>query len=98
MPREAGLSLLGCLFMSRLFPGRAPDGRELLQCMLGGVRWPEAVNTPDDVILERLASDLECTLGLRSAGEVLAVTRWERAIPQRSEPPIRAIPCATATR
>jgi len=39
VPREAGLSLLGCLFMSRLFPNRAPQGSELLQCMLGGVRW-----------------------------------------------------------
>jgi oxygen-dependent protoporphyrinogen oxidase len=80
--REEGLGLLGCLFMSRLFPSRAPLGRELLQCMVGGVRWPDSVHEPDDVLMERLARDLERTLGLRSPIAPLAVTRWERAVPQ----------------
>jgi oxygen-dependent protoporphyrinogen oxidase len=80
--REEGLGLLGCLFMSRLFPSRAPPGRELLQCMVGGVRWRDSIDEPDDVLLERLASDLERTLGLRSPIAPLAVTRWERAVPQ----------------
>ncbi len=68
--------------MSRLFPSRAPKGRELLQCMVGGVRWREAVHEPDDVLMERLASDLERTLGLRSPIASLGITRWERAVPQ----------------
>ncbi len=82
VPREEELGLLGCLFMSRLFPGRAPDGRELLHCMLGGVRWPEAVHVPDDVIVKRLLADLERTLGLRGEPQVLAIARWHRAVPQ----------------
>jgi oxygen-dependent protoporphyrinogen oxidase len=80
--REEGLGLLGCLFMSRLFPLRAPQGHELLQCMVGGVRWRDAIHEPDDVLTERLASDLARTLGLRGAVEPLAVTRWARAVPQ----------------
>ncbi len=80
--RDAGLQLLGCLFMSRLFENRAPEGREQLHCMLGGVRWPEAIDTPDDVLVERLYQDLDRTLGLRGEPKALAVTRWERAVAQ----------------
>jgi len=80
--REEGLGLLGCLFMSRLFPSRAPEGRELAQCMLGGMRWPEAIHEPDDVLANRLASELERTLGVRGEAVPLAFTRWARAVPQ----------------
>jgi oxygen-dependent protoporphyrinogen oxidase len=82
VPREEPLRLLGCLFMSQLFPGRAPEGSELLQCMLGGVRWPEAVHQPDDVLLSALRQDLERSLGYRGEPEVLGMTRWPTAIPQ----------------
>ena len=82
VPRDEGASLLGCLFMSQLFPNRAPAGRELFQCLLGGVRWREVVDLPDDVLLERLHSDLDRILGLNGEPKTLAVTRWPRAIPQ----------------
>ena len=82
VPREASLGLLGCLFMSQLFPGRAPAGHELLHCMLGGVRWPEAVHLPDAELEARLAGDLKQTLGLADPPPPLAWLRWPRAIPQ----------------
>ncbi len=82
VPRGSGLDLLGCLFMSQLFAGRAPEGQELLTCFLGGVRWPAAVDASDDELLRRVAKDLAVTLGLRGAPELLAVTRWPRAVPQ----------------
>jgi len=82
VPREAGLGLLGCLFMSELFPARAPEGRHLLHCMLGGARWPEVAHLPDHTIEERALSDLDQTLGLRGAPESLGVVRWARAVPQ----------------
>jgi oxygen-dependent protoporphyrinogen oxidase len=82
VPRQAGIATLGCLFMSQMFPTRAPAGRELLQCILGGERWPEAVDLPDDAIVKQLHSDLDRILGLREEPRTLAVTRWRRAIPQ----------------
>ncbi len=82
VPRSAGLKLLGCLFMSRIFAGRAPAGRELLHCMLGGVRWPEAVELSDDRVVACALEDLDRALGLREAPRTLALTRWEKAIPQ----------------
>jgi oxygen-dependent protoporphyrinogen oxidase len=82
VPRSAGTRLLGCLFMSRLFPGRAPEGRELLHCMLGGTRWPEAVQLPDELLIEQLVADLDRSLGLEAAPRTLCVRRFDRAIPQ----------------
>jgi oxygen-dependent protoporphyrinogen oxidase len=82
VPRQAAIPTLGCLYMSQLFPTRAPAGRELLQCILGGERWPEAVDLPDDAILKQLHADLDRILGLRDEPRTLAVTRWRRAIPQ----------------
>jgi len=82
VPRAAGLGILGCLFMSQLFPGRAPEGFDLLTCFLGGVRWPAVADLPDDALLSRLHADLARTLGLRGAPRLLAVTRWPRAVAQ----------------
>jgi len=82
VPGDAGLALLGCLFMSRLFPDRAPPGRELLQCMLGGRRWPAAVAEPDDALFGRALADLDRTLGLSGEPVALGLARYERAVPQ----------------
>jgi len=85
VPRSAGVRLLGCLFMSQLFAGRAPAGCELLQCIIGGMRWPEAVDLPDDVIAEQVRADLDRVLGLKGDPEILTVTRqpWAVAQPDR---------------
>jgi oxygen-dependent protoporphyrinogen oxidase len=82
VPRDAELSLLGCLFMSQLFPSRAPAGQELLQCLVGGVRSPEVIDMPDDTLFKQLHEDLDRVLGLGGELQKLAVTRWRRAIPQ----------------
>ncbi len=82
MPREAGLDLLGALFMSRMFSRRAPEGLELVTGMIGGARWPAVVDAGDDEILERVHQGLDRALGLRAAPEALAITRWPRAVPQ----------------
>jgi oxygen-dependent protoporphyrinogen oxidase len=82
VPRACGLDLLGALFMSRLFPGRAPAGSELVTAMIGGLRWPGAVEAPDDLLLARVSQGLDRALGLRRAPRALALTRWARAVPQ----------------
>jgi oxygen-dependent protoporphyrinogen oxidase len=82
VPRDSGLALLGCLFMSRLFPDRAPPGRELLHCMLGGRRWPTAVAEPEEALVARALADLDRTLGLKGEPLPLGAARYERAVPQ----------------
>ncbi|HVH07680.1 MAG TPA: protoporphyrinogen oxidase [Myxococcota bacterium] len=82
VPRAEGLELLGALFPSRVFPDRAPAGRELAAALLGGARWPGAVDAPDDALLARAHAGLDRALGLRGAPELLGVARWPRAVPQ----------------
>jgi oxygen-dependent protoporphyrinogen oxidase len=82
VPRREEIKLLGCLYMSQLFPSRAPVGRELLQCLLGGMRWPEALEASDEEITAQVCGDLDRILGLSEEPRVLAVTRWRQAIPQ----------------
>ncbi len=77
--------------MSRMFPNRAPPGRELLQCLLGGRRWPEVIDLPDDAVIGQLHEDLERVLGLGAEPRTLAVTRWRRAIPQPDREHVRRI-------
>lgn len=82
VPRDAGLRTLGCLFSSALFPGRAPPGRALLTCMLGGARWPAAIDESDASLATLVANELERTLGLRATPRVLAISRWPEAVAQ----------------
>ena len=74
--------ILGAVWSSSLFAGRAPAGRALLTVFLGGTRDPDALRLSDAELVDAAAHDLRAEGLVR--GEPLAVllTRWERAIPQ----------------
>jgi oxygen-dependent protoporphyrinogen oxidase len=82
VPRDLGVDLLGALFMSQLFAGRAPAGRELVTALIGGARWPGVASASDDEIARRVLAGLDRALGLRAAPRVLAISRWSHAVPQ----------------
>lgn len=91
VPRDAGRSLLGCLYLSRLFPGRAPEGHELLHCLLGGARWRGVVEEGDDALRARVLTDLDAILGLAGEPLALGIQRWPRAIPQPDRDHVRRV-------
>jgi len=80
--RNQGLRILGALFSSALFPGRAPKGRELLTCFLGGAFEPEAVDWPDVQIWETVCPELKAALQTSEVPEPVALFRQRHAIPQ----------------
>ncbi|HEU4427487.1 MAG TPA: protoporphyrinogen oxidase [Myxococcota bacterium] len=82
VPRDQGLDLLGALFMSQLFSGRVPAGRELVSALIGGARWPGVVDASDEEITRRVAAGLDRALGLEATPRVLAISRWTHAVPQ----------------
>lgn len=70
--------LLGVLFSSSMFGGRAPDEHVTLTCMMGGTIHPEFAKNPDDVIL----AELKRLLGVTGTPTFRHRTSWQHAIPQ----------------
>jgi oxygen-dependent protoporphyrinogen oxidase len=79
---SASRRILGAVWSSSLFPGRAPAGRALLTVFLGGSRDPRALELSDDELVAAAARDLEREGLVRGEPEPVLVTRWARAIPQ----------------
>jgi oxygen-dependent protoporphyrinogen oxidase len=68
-PRGEGLRILGCLWDSSIFPGRAPQGKVLLRAMIGGALDPEAVGLDDPTLLSVVRADLGRAMGLTAVPE-----------------------------
>jgi protoporphyrinogen/coproporphyrinogen III oxidase len=82
VPSKEPFRILGALFSSTLFPGRAPEGRALLTVFCGGARNPEVALQPEPDLLRTALADLKTLLGLSGEPEMVRVTTWPRAIPQ----------------
>ena len=78
---EAG-RVMGIVFTSSVFPGRAPAGQRSFSVMLGGVRDPDVATTSESDLIARATKALDVVLGLRGAPTMTHVSRWTRAIPQ----------------
>lgn len=82
VPRNQGVHLLGTLFSSSLFTGRAPDGQVLLTSFIGGSFEPDAVEWPNERVWETVCSELKRILETSSVPEPVALCRHRHAIPQ----------------
>ncbi len=82
VPRGHGVRILGCLWTSSVFEGRAPQGKTLLRSMVGGAVDPEAMQMDDDGLVELVSRDLETTMSLSARPSFVRVYRHRRGIPQ----------------
>lgn len=82
IPRRQGLRLLGCLWSSSLFPGRAPEGKVCLTNFIGGATDPAVRELSDSELVQTVHQELQTTLGVKAGPDVIAVHRYARAIPQ----------------
>jgi len=73
--------ILGAIWSSAVFPGRAPQGRALFTVYFGGARDPGALELSDDALVDAASRDLSA-VGLPRSLEPVRVTRYARAIPQ----------------
>ena len=81
VPEKENLKVLGTLFSSTLFPGRAPEGKVLLTTFVGGERQPELAKRDDDDLHELALKDLKSLLDLRGEPVFRNLVRWPKAIP-----------------
>jgi len=82
IPTRERRRLLGALWTSSVFAGRAPADRVLIRAMAGGPRDPRVLDSGDDELRDVALSELRGLLGLRSAPELVSVFRHRRAIAQ----------------
>lgn len=83
VPRvERAFRILGTLFTSSIFPGRAPEGHVLLTTFVGGMRHPDLAGRPTGELSEIVRRDLTKLLGLRGDPAFEHLVEWPSAIPQ----------------
>jgi oxygen-dependent protoporphyrinogen oxidase len=81
-PECEGRQILGSLFSSTLFEGRAPAGKVLLTTFVGGMRQPELARLDDAALSELVGCELGAMLGATTPPEFVQIRRWAQAIPQ----------------
>ncbi|MGQ0508153.1 MAG: protoporphyrinogen oxidase [Myxococcaceae bacterium] len=80
VPHVEGRAVLGVIYISSVFPWRAPPDQFLFTCMVGGARRPELVDSPE--LLSLVREELKRALGLTAEPSFHAINRWQRGIPQ----------------
>ncbi|MDZ4805205.1 MAG: protoporphyrinogen oxidase [Candidatus Eisenbacteria bacterium] len=81
-PRAEAYRLLGVLFTSSIFAGRAPEGHVALTLIAGGATDPAVLELSEDDFLAQILDELRRLLDVRGR-PVYAMTRaWPRALPQ----------------
>ena len=81
-PEVEQRTVLGVLFSSSVFAGRAPSGQVLVTCFIGGERSPDLGRAPLDQLLPAVLRDLEGLLGVSAPPTFVHHQQWPMAIPQ----------------
>ncbi len=82
VPRKENLQILGSIWSSTIFSGRAPEGDTAFTTFVGGTRQPENALLPEDRIVDLVSEDLKVLLGIQVKPDVVVVRPWPKAIPQ----------------
>ena len=82
VPRSAGLRILGSVWNSSLFPGRAPEGHALLTNFVGGATDPTATKLKSEELVSLLHCEISPVLCIQNDPVFSNVTIWPRALPQ----------------
>ena len=82
VPAVENSSILGTLFTSTLFPGRAPEGYVTLASYVGGARNPESAKQPFELLRDNVLLDLQRFLGVQGSPVYVKHILQPKAIPQ----------------
>lgn len=82
VPRKENIRLLGTIWNSSLFPGRAPDGQVLLTSFMAGATDPELLGYNDQAIESAATTELAKLLQITGATVSRNIQRWTKGLPQ----------------
>lgn len=82
IPEKEKRRILGSLWSSSLFKGRAPENHCALTSFVGGARSPELTRMNDGELISTTVEELDYVLGIKSQPVYTKIIRWEHAIPQ----------------
>lgn len=80
--RSPGQRILGGVWSSSLFPGRAPEGWQLVTAFAGGTTDPAAAELSEGELLDHAAREITPLLRASESPRLVSVFRWPHAIPQ----------------
>lgn len=82
VPEVERMNILGTIFSSSLFPGRAPSGHVTLTSYLGGSRAPELAVSTDGTLVANTLRDLRGLVGVTGVPTYQHCFIFKEAIPQ----------------
>jgi oxygen-dependent protoporphyrinogen oxidase len=82
VPRKENRRLLACTFVQGKFAHRAPEGKALLRCFMGGARDQEVLKLSDEEIVTLVRRDLASILKLTAEPLFHRVHRWPASMAQ----------------
>lgn len=82
VPEKEQRTLLGTLFCSTMFPGRAAVGDVALAAYIGGARAPDLARASPAELVEATCRELRELLGATGPPVVSRVRQWARGLPQ----------------
>lgn len=82
IPEVEKRQILGSIWSSVIFPGRAPEGHVAFTSFVGGTRQPDNALLPEDQLKALVLSELKSLVGIAGEPVLTKIKKWEKAIPQ----------------
>ncbi len=82
VPRKERRRMLACTFVHAKFDHRAPEGKAMLRCFLGGARDPDVLGLSDDEVLAIVRRELKEIMNFTAEPLFFRVHRWPASMAQ----------------
>jgi oxygen-dependent protoporphyrinogen oxidase len=82
VPRKEQRRMLACTFVHAKFDHRAPEGKAMLRCFLGGARDPDVLGLSDEEVLAVVRRELKEILNFNAEPLFYRVHRWPASMAQ----------------
>jgi oxygen-dependent protoporphyrinogen oxidase len=82
IPEKEGMSYLGALWSSVIFPGRCEDDKAAFTLFIGGARNPEIGSYDKEILIKKIKLEFESQMKISEEPVFVSHRFWNKAIPQ----------------